>query len=87
LGGCAPLPFGFSRQQIRQSFGFIQIHSAISKGAAGKFASLRASDSGEIGNRIFNGAHHGAATMEMELNQIFARCRVWTGKDERQRLI
>jgi hypothetical protein len=40
-----------------------------------------------MGNRIFNGAYHGAATMEMELNQIFACCRVWTGKDERQRLI
>jgi hypothetical protein len=25
--------------------------------------------------------------MEMELNQIFARCRIWTGKDKNQRLI
>jgi hypothetical protein len=74
------LPFGFSRQQISKTLGFVKVNPAIGKGAAGKFPSLSHAQSSYAAESCFYAAHYGSTAMQMQFNQILASGRIGPGK-------
>ena len=81
------LRFGLGRHQVRKPFNRGQIHAAVLKGTAGELSRLRMAQAIKPPQRGKQRGDHGAAAVNLQLDDVLAGLAVWTGKPQRQALV